>query len=372
MLTISKNDVVLSQVAINKKEAIKSIAHSLTDKGYVEAGYREGMLAREVQNSTFLGNGIAIPHGTTETRGMVKQTGVIVHHFPQGVDWGDANLVYLAIGIAAKSDEHLTILKQLTKVLSADGVEELLKQADKAETIVALLSGEVQSEIEFNSDLIQLDFPASELLQLSAVAAGLMKNSGAVNDTFVSDALNNICDLGEGLWFACSNKGVVKTALSFVTSSETLQFQGSPVKGVLCLASNNQLHLKNLNFLIELLYHKKTAPLFNASEKEIIDLLTQEKLTGSQQIFTIKNPHGLHARPGAMLVHTAKKFTAKIQLSKLNGNGKTENAKSLMKVMTLGVKLGDKLQFTAQGEDAEQALAAIGKAIDEGLGESIV
>jgi len=372
MLTISNDDIVLSQTAVNKTEAIKSVAHSLTQKGYVEAGYREGMLAREVQNSTFLGNGIAIPHGTTDTRSMVKQTGVIVHHFPQGVDWGDDNKVYLAIGIAAKSDEHLTILKQLTKVLSADGVEELLKQATKAETIVALLSGEMQSETEFNSSLIQLDFPAKELLQLSAAATGLMKNSGAVNDTFVSDAIGNTHDLGEGLWFACSNKGVVKTALSFVTSASPLQHQGKPVKGVLCLAGNNQLHLKNLNILIELLAQKKTAQLFNASEKEIIALLTQEKLEGSQQIFTIKNPHGLHARPGAILVHTAKKFTSDIQLTNLDGSGKTANAKSLMKVMTLGVKLGDKLQFTARGEDAEQALVAIGQAIDAGLGESTV
>lgn len=372
MLTISNSDIVLSQSAVDKTEAIQSIALSLTQKGYVEAAYREGMLAREVQNSTFLGNGIAIPHGTTDTRSMVRQTGVIVHHFPQGVDWGDANMVYLAIGIAAKSDEHLTILKQLTKVLSADGVEELLKQATKAETLVALLSGEMQSETEFNNKLIQLDFPANELDQLSAVAAGLIKNSGAVNDSFVSDAIGNTHDLGDGLWFACSNKGVARTALSFVTTQSPVQHQGKLVKGVLCLAGNNQLHLKNLHILIELLAQKKTAQLFDASEKEIITLLTEEKLQGSQQIFTIKNPHGLHARPGAILVHTAKKFSADIQLTNLNGSGKTANAKSLMKVMTLGVKLGDKLQFTAQGEDADAALAAIGEAIDAGLGESIV
>ncbi|MCV5232986.1 PTS sugar transporter subunit IIA, partial [Escherichia coli] len=79
--------------ATDKFEAIRSIAHSLTDKGLVEQGYVEGMLNRENQNSTFLGNGIAIPHGTTDTRAMVKTTGVAVHHFPQGVDWGDGNTV---------------------------------------------------------------------------------------------------------------------------------------------------------------------------------------------------------------------------------------------------------------------------------------
>jgi phosphocarrier protein FPr len=70
-----------------------------------------------------------------------------------------------------------------------------------------------------------------------------------------------------------------------------------------------------------------------------------------------------------MLVHTAKQFKSKIQVTNLDGNGKTENAKSLMKIMTQGIKFGDRLQFTAQGEDAQLALAAIGKAIEEGLGE---
>lgn len=371
MLTINNCDIVLSQAAADKTEAIKSVAGGLAGKGYVEAGYRDGMLAREAQNSTFLGSGIAIPHGTTDTRDMVNNTGVILHHYPEGVDWGDGNTVYLAIGIAAKSDEHLTILTQLTKVLSTDGVEELIKQANKAETIVDLLAGKVQSETEFNNDLIQLKFPASELAQLSAAAAGLIKNQGLVNDTFVSETAGKANYLGQGLWVTSSDQGVTKTALSFVTSAEPLQHQDKPVKGLLCVASNSQLHLKNLNFLVELLYKDKAEQLFNASEKEIISLLTQEQLDGCQQIFTIRNPHGLHARPGAMLVNTTKKFKSKIQMTNLDGSGKTDNAKSLMKVMTQGVKFGHKLQFTAQGEDAEAALAAIGKAINEGLGEKI-
>jgi phosphocarrier protein FPr len=371
MLTINNSDIVLSQAAADKTEAIKSVANGLAVKGCVEAGYSDGMLARETQTSTFLGSGIAIPHGTTDTRDMVNKTGVIVHHYPEGVDWGDGNRVYLAIGIAAKSDEHLTILTQLTKVLSTDGIEDLIKQARTAETIVALLSGETQTETEFNEDLIQLNFPASELLQLSAAAAGLLKNQGAVNDSFVSEAIANPTHLGEGLWLTSSTTGVTKTALSFITSTEPLQHQGKPVKSVLCVASKNQLHLKNLNLLVELLYQNKIGQLFSASEKEIITLLTQEQLEGIQQIFTIKNPHGLHARPGAVLIKTTKKFKSKIQMKNLNGSNKAENAKSLMKIMTLGVKFGHQLEFTAQGEDAQEALAAIGKAIDEGLGEKI-
>ncbi len=88
---------------------------------------------------------------------------------------GDGNVVYVAIGIAAKSDEHLGILKQLTKVLSADCVEEKLKQAKTEADIIALLNGEVQFEADFDASLIQLLFPASDMIQMSAVAGGLLK-----------------------------------------------------------------------------------------------------------------------------------------------------------------------------------------------------
>jgi len=371
MLTINTSDIFLSQVAEEKTQAIKSVANSLTKKGYVEADYCGGMLTRETQSSTFLGSGIAIPHGTTDTRGMVNKTGVVLHHFPAGVDWGDGNTVYLAIGIAAKSDEHLKILTQLTKVLSNEGVEDLLKQADKAETIVELLAGKVQTETLFNTDLIQLKFPANQLMQLSATAAGLIKNQGAASNEFVDDAIRNPSHLGQGLWLISSQQGVTKTALSFVTNADSLQHQNIPVKGLLCVASNNELHLKNLNFLIDIIYKNKIEQLLGSSEKEVIALLTQEQIEGSQQTFTIKNPHGLHARPGAMLVNTTKKFKSKILMTNLDGSGKTENAKSLMKVMTQGIKFGHRIQFTAQGEDADEALTAIGKAINEGLGEKI-
>ncbi|GAL17131.1 fructose-specific phosphocarrier protein HPr /PTS systemfructose-specific IIA component [Vibrio maritimus] len=187
MLQLDTNTITLNQSSDNKLNAIKAIAADLTSKGLVQDGYVDGMLNREGQNSTFLGNGIAIPHGTTDTRDLVKQTGVAVHHFPNGVDWGDGNVAYVAIGIAAKSDEHLGILKQLTKILSADGVEQKLKQAKSEKDIIALLNGDVQLEADFDASLIQLNFPASDMVQMAAVAGGLLKNTGGAGAEFVAD-----------------------------------------------------------------------------------------------------------------------------------------------------------------------------------------
>ncbi|PMM52110.1 fused PTS fructose transporter subunit IIA/HPr protein [Vibrio splendidus] len=376
MLKLSKSDITLGQKADDKFKAIQNIAGDLTAKGLVDSGYVEGMLNRENQNSTFLGNGIAIPHGTTDTRGLVKETGVAVHHFPEGIDWADGNRVYVAIGIAAKSDEHLGILKQLTKVLAADGVEEKLKQAKSEDEIIALLNGEVQLEADLDASLVQLLFPASDMVQMSAVAGGLLKNTGCTDNAFVADLVTKTpTHLGQGLWLLGSDKGVTRTGVSFVSTANHCEFEGTPVKALVAFAACNSAHQSILANLSKMVFEGKQQQLLTADAAQVIGLLKGEAVSAASQdddncaVFKIKNAHGLHARPGAMLVAEAKKFESTIRVSNLDGDGKEVNAKSLMKVIALGVKHGHQLQFVADGEDAAQALESIGKAIASGLGE---
>lgn len=121
MLTLKTDDIQLGAQAADKVSAIRLVAARLSAAGLVTEAYVDGMLRREEQTATYLGSGIAIPHGTTDTRDLVLQTGVQVLHFPDGVEWADGQKAYVVIGIAAKSDEHLGILRQLTRVLSDDG-----------------------------------------------------------------------------------------------------------------------------------------------------------------------------------------------------------------------------------------------------------
>ncbi|MDW6094257.1 fused PTS fructose transporter subunit IIA/HPr protein [Vibrio rhizosphaerae] len=377
MLQLTPHDIHLEQSQSNKQDAIRAIAAHLSEKGLVDAGYVDGMLNREAQNSTFLGNGIAIPHGTTDTRSLVKETGVAVHHFPQGVDWGDGNTVYVAIGIAAKSDEHLGILKQLTKVLSADGVEQKLQQASKAQEIIALLNGDVQFEADFDETLIQLQFPATDLIQLSAVASGLLKNKGGVSSDFVADIIaKDATPLGGGLWLTSSNRGVSRTGLAFITASDAFDVQGQPVKGLLVVAACNAAHQPLMQKITEIVFQKNQQALFTTDKQAVLNVLglaesapAEAGSDANTAVFQVKNSHGLHARPGAMLVAEAKKFESDIKVANLDGDGKAVNAKSLMKVIALGVKCGHRLEFTANGADASQALEALGAAIAAGLGE---
>lgn len=388
MLKLTSQDITLLQSAPNKLTAICAIAADLTAKGLVADGYVEGMTNRENQSSTYLGNGIAIPHGTTDTRGLVKQTGVSVHHFPQGVQWGDGNTVYVAIGIAAQSDEHLGILKQLTKVLSADGVEERLKSATTKDEIIDLLNGQVQLKADFDASLIQLLFPASDMVQMSAVAGGLLSNTGCAESDFVAELVTKQpTHLGNGLWLTSSNKAVKRTGLSFVTTANDCDYQGLPVKGLIAVAACNDAHQGALNIIANLVFNQQQERLLNTDAQQILSLINNEDFSPSNTTaageladgesqsdanvgtFKIKNVHGLHARPGAMLVAEAKKFESIIKVKNLDGDAKQVNAKSLMKVIAMGVKHGHELQFNAEGVDAAQAIDAIGNAISAGLGE---
>ncbi|GAL28948.1 fructose-specific phosphocarrier protein HPr /PTS system fructose-specific IIA component [Vibrio variabilis] len=130
-----------------------------------------------------------------------------------------------------------------------------------------------------------------------------------------------------------------------------------------------------LNKITEVVFKQEQDKLLSLSAERVLGFFTGEEVQaassedGNVAVFKIKNAHGLHARPGAMLVAEAKKFESSIKVSNLNGDGKAVNAKSLMKVIALGVKHGHELQFSAEGTDAAEALEAIGKAIASGLGE---
>jgi phosphocarrier protein FPr len=124
----------------DKTEAIRQVGALLVGSGHIEPGYIDSMLARERVADTFLGNGIAIPHGIPKDRGLIRQTGVAVLQVPAGVEWNPGEQVRLVVGIAAKSDEHLEILSNLTDVLSDQGEAARLAQTSDPQDIVGRLS----------------------------------------------------------------------------------------------------------------------------------------------------------------------------------------------------------------------------------------
>lgn len=103
-------DIHFDRAIKTKDEALQRVVGRLTEAGHTTPAYLNGMREREGQISTYLGNGIAIPHGTPQSRDAVLKTGVKVLACPQGVDWGEEQAAYLIVGIAAQDNEHLDIL----------------------------------------------------------------------------------------------------------------------------------------------------------------------------------------------------------------------------------------------------------------------
>ena len=377
MLELSESNIHLNANAADKQQAIEMAASALVQANNVENGYLQGMLAREQQTSTFLGNGIAIPHGTLDTRSMVKKTGVQVFQFPQGIEWGEGNIAYVVIGIAARSDEHLPLLRQLTRVLSdEDTAEKLAKITDVAE-FRAILMGEIIEPFEIPAANITLDVDTQSLLTLVAINAGQLQMQSAVENRFISEVINNpALPLGKGLWVTDSVVGNVKNALAFSRAKTIFSHNGKAVKGVITVAAvSDQINPT----LARLLDDDVQTTLLNGNSTEILtallgsssDVETQSVEGAVVGTFTVRNEHGLHARPSANLVNEVKKFTSKITVQNLTRESEVVSAKSLMKIVALGVTQGHRLRFVAEGEDAKQAIEALGKVISDGLGENV-
>ncbi|MFS7358109.1 fused PTS fructose transporter subunit IIA/HPr protein [Rahnella inusitata] len=374
MFQLSQQDIHLGAAASDKQEAIRQVAAALTQAGRVSEGYVDGMLARELQTSTYLGNGIAIPHGTTDTRDLVLDTGVQVYQFPQGIAWGEDQTAYIVIGIAARSDEHLSLLRQLTHVLSDDSVAERMAKTDSAEELRSLLMGEKNAaEFLFDTQLIAVDVAAENLITLQALNAGRLQQIGAVDTAFVSDVISRKpLNLGQGIWLSDSTEGNLKSAATVSRAQQAFELDGEKVALLLTISVADDQPLNVLNYLSDLLIANKAERLLTADAVGVLALLTSEVAEEANVLtaeYVIRNEHGLHARPGTALVNVIKQFTSEITVTNLDGSGKPANGRSLMKVVALGVKKGHHLRFTASGEDAELALKTIGEAISEGLGE---
>jgi phosphocarrier protein FPr len=156
-------------------------------------------------------------------------------------------------------------------------------------------------------------------------------------------------------------------------AAKAFDVNGESVALLVSVAMADDQPVAVLKRLSNLLLDNKADRLLSADAATLLALLTSDDAIADNLLtaeFVVRNEHGLHARPGTMLVNTIKQFNSEVTVANLDGTGKSANGRSLMKVVALGVKKGHRLRFTAQGDDAEQALKAIGEAIAAGLGRA--
>lgn len=137
---LPRESVVLGIPTCEMDEAIEFVGGMLVQRGIVNPGYIEGMKDREKTVSTYLGNGVALPHGTLATKDEIKGTGIVVAQYPQGIPWGDG-VAHLVIGLAAIGEDHMEVLSQLAEVLQDEELSAKLWTTDDADFVFETLNG---------------------------------------------------------------------------------------------------------------------------------------------------------------------------------------------------------------------------------------
>lgn len=144
-MLLNKNDILINQEIKNKEEAITKAGEILVKNGYVDKDYIQAMIDRENIVSTYMGNFIAIPHGTDEAKKSIKNTGLSIIQIPNGVSFANENdtedkLVFIVFGIAGKDGEHLDLLSKIAIFCSDENNVIKLVNAKSEEEIINLLS----------------------------------------------------------------------------------------------------------------------------------------------------------------------------------------------------------------------------------------
>lgn len=137
---LTKENIILNDVIKDKYEAIRKAGELLVKGGYVKENYIDEMLKREELSTTFIGNDIAIPHGTESAKNDVLESGISVIQVPEGVDF-NGNTARVIFGIAGKDNTHLDILSNIAILCSdMENVEKIVAAKTKEE-MMTLLGG---------------------------------------------------------------------------------------------------------------------------------------------------------------------------------------------------------------------------------------
>ena len=134
-----RDGVKLNLNPVSKEEAIGAAGALLAELGYVDRSYIYAMQEREKLVSTYMGMGVAIPHGTSQAKDTVKKTGIVLMQYPEGVDFGDEK-AQLVFGIAGIGDEHLDLLSKICGMLEDEEVLETLKATNDVDWILGQLN----------------------------------------------------------------------------------------------------------------------------------------------------------------------------------------------------------------------------------------
>lgn len=138
MTILSKDKVKLNVKVADKYEAIRIAGQLLAQAGHVPAAYIDKMIEREEALSTYIGGGLAMPHGTNDSKAIIQSTGMSILIVPEGVDFGGDEPAYLIIGIAAVGDDHMNILTNVAMLVSEEEDMRRILNAGTEEELISI------------------------------------------------------------------------------------------------------------------------------------------------------------------------------------------------------------------------------------------
>ncbi len=131
---LSPHNILLGQKSVTRDEAIQIAGERLVEEGYVQPHYIDAMFERETIVSTYIGNGIAIPHGVGKAKDAIIKSGIVVFQYPEGIDY-NGNTAYVVIGIAGQNNDHIQILANIAEAFGELEDAEVLWRSDDVNLI---------------------------------------------------------------------------------------------------------------------------------------------------------------------------------------------------------------------------------------------
>lgn len=131
---LAPHNILLAQKSVSRDTAIQKVGDRLVAEGYVRVGYIDAMFERETIVSTYIGNGIAIPHGVGKAKDEIIKSGIVVMQYPEGIDY-NGNTAYVVIGIAGKDSDHIAILANIAEAFGELEDAQKLWQSDDVNMI---------------------------------------------------------------------------------------------------------------------------------------------------------------------------------------------------------------------------------------------
>ena len=278
---LEKKNIVLNCKSVTPEEAIRACGRLMLESGYIEDSYIQAMLDRDSSDPVAVGSHVAIPHGDNESRALVKNTGLVVMTYPDGIDW-NGEQVRLVIGIASKGEEHLEILKRVAAIAADEEAADRLVDDADLNTLYACLNGLDAAKVErplLEKKNIILNRRSVTPEEAIRACGRLLVESGYASEGYIQSMLKRNADFSVAIGSHVaiphgdkeSLKFIQRTGVAVMTYPDGIQWDDKIVRLVIGIASKGEEHLELLNRIVEMIQSEEDTDTLvaNATEEEL-------------------------------------------------------------------------------------------------------